>query len=641
MAPLPKPKTPSIEDLLKKPATTATTSAVAAPGVFKGAKKLAGTATKKAKSPSEMSQIELLEHKMKQIQTSDIERQTQSEAAQHSLPYINLKGFPISPEALTVLSQEEAQAKKTVVFLKVTDEIRLATANPSPDVFDLAKRISESEAADVQVYYCSEASIEFGISLYEALPKPVEIVYGVKISSEDLQKFEKEMSNFKDLQTKLQKASITDVVTLIIGAALKGNASDVHIEAEEEDIKVRLRIDGILHDTAAIPKDQWKLIISRIKLLSGMKINIDSVPQDGRITIYLTNEKIEIRVSALPTAYGESVVMRLLRPKSISLDFEQLGMEGLAWERLQKEIARPNGMIVTTGPTGSGKTTTLYAILKRLNTPEVKIITLEDPVEYKLQGINQSQIDHSKDYTFAKGLRSILRQDPDIVMVGEIRDTETAEIAVQAALTGHLVISTIHTNNAAGAIPRFLSMGVKPFFLAPALNCVIGQRLVRVLCPDCKGPIELDEAVMAQVKNELKDLPEAAKIKLDFDKIKFYGPSEKTKTCQTCNGLGYKGRLGIYELFTMNKEIEHMILGQSVSEYDMLDVAKKFGMITMTQDGLLKASRGLTSVDEVLRVAGIETEFDEEADEATDQQIASAEEESKKTKTSWIKNNPA
>jgi type II secretory ATPase GspE/PulE/Tfp pilus assembly ATPase PilB-like protein len=290
-------------------------------------------------------------------------------------------------------------------------------------------------------------------------------------------------------------------------------------------------------------------------------------------------------------------------------------------------------MIVTTGPTGSGKTTTLYAILKRLNTPEVKIITLEDPVEYKLQGINQSQIDHAKDYTFAKGLRSILRQDPDIVMVGEIRDTETAEIAVQAALTGHLVISTIHTNNAAGAIPRFLSMGVKPFFLAPALNCVIGQRLVRVLCPDCKAPIKLDEAVMEQVKKELSDLPAAANLKIDFAKIQFYGPSEKTKTCQTCNGLGYKGRLGIYELFTMNKEIEHMILGQSVSEYDMLAVAKKFGMITMTQDGLLKASRGLTSVDEILRVAGIETEFDEEADEAADKQIETTEKEAEKPKT--------
>lgn len=630
---LPKPKTPSIEDLLKKP-TTNVAANVTAPGLFKGAKKLAGSAAKKVKSVSDMSQIELLEHKMKQIQTSDIERRTQSEAQQHSLPYINLKGFPISPEALSLLSKEEAEAGHAIVFLKVTDEIRIATDQPGDQVFEIAKRLAEDQAADIQVYYCSEGSLQFGLSLYEALPKPIEVSYGVKISAEDLQRFETEITNFKELQEKLKKVSTTDLVTLILGAALKGNASDVHIEAEEEDVKIRLRIDGILHDAAAIPATQWKLIISRIKLLAGMKINIDTVPQDGRITIYLATEKIEIRVSTLPTAYGESVVMRLLRPKSISLDFEQLGIDGIAWERLKHEIERPNGMIVTTGPTGSGKTTTLYAILKKLNTPEVKIITLEDPVEYKLQGINQSQIDHSKDYTFAKGLRSILRQDPDIVMVGEIRDTETADIAVQAALTGHLVISTIHTNNAAGAIPRFLSMGVKPFFLAPALNCVIGQRLVRVLCPDCKQPVQLDDAIMTQIKTELGNLPKAANITVDVEKLVFYGPSDKTKECKTCNGLGFKGRIGIYELFTMNKEIEHMILGESVSEYDMLAIAQKFGMVTMTQDGLLKASRGITTVEEVLRVAGLETATDEEADEAADKQIAEAEAEAKKAKPS-------
>lgn len=603
--PLPKPKTPSIEDLLKK-AKSPVMAEKASPGLFKGAKKLPGEEKKKSKSLSEMSQLELLEQKMKQIQTSEIERLTQRESASHSLPYINLKGFPISPEALSLITKEEAEEAKTIVFLKVTDEIRLATSQPGEKVEKIAQKLASDQLSDVQIYYCSEASFQFGLSLYEALPKPIEVVYGVKISAEDLQRFEKELSNFKDLQEKLKKVSTTDLVTLIIGSALKGNASDIHIETEEREIKIRLRIDGILHEAAVIPSTQWKLIISRIKLLAGMKINIDSVPQDGRITIYLTNEKIEIRVSTLPTAYGESVVMRLLRPKSISLDFEQLGVEGLAWERLKEEIARPNGMIVTTGPTGSGKTTTLYAILKRLNTPEVKIITLEDPVEYKLPGINQSQIDHSRDYTFARGLRSILRQDPDIVMVGEIRDTETADIAVQAALTGHLVISTIHTNNAAGAIPRFLSMSVKPFFLAPALNCVIGQRLVRLLCNECKQPVEIDEALMTQVKHELTDLPKDSNINLDVNNLKFYAPSDKTKTCQACNGLGYKGRLGIYEIFTMNKEIEHMILGSSVSEYDMLAVAKKYGMITMTQDGLIKAARGLTSVEEVLRVAGME-----------------------------------
>jgi type IV pilus assembly protein PilB len=442
----------------------------------------------------------------------------------------------------------------------------------------------------------------------------------VTIESDKLKEYESAIANFQELQQRLESATTTDLVSLILAAALKGGASDIHIEAEEEVIKIRLRVDGILHEAASINKDKWKLIISRIKLLAGMKINITSVPQDGRITIFLTNEKIEIRVSTLPTAYGESVVMRLLRPKSISLDFEELGVRGLAWERLKTEIERPNGMIVTTGPTGSGKTTTLYAILKKLNTPEVKIITLEDPVEYKLTGINQSQIEHAKNYTFAKGLRSILRQDPDIVMVGEIRDTETAEIATQAALTGHLVISTIHTNNAAGAIPRFLSMGVKPFFLAPALNCVIGQRLVRRLCSDCKAPVVLDAALQAEVIDTLKKIPKSDNVKVDVNKLQFYGPSEKTKTCKSCNGLGYSGRMGIYEIFTMNKEIEHMILGSNVSEYDMLEIAQKHGMITMTQDGLLKALDGITSVEEVLRVAGIEAVIEEADDTEIDTQ---------------------
>ncbi len=614
MPTLKKPKTPSIEDLFKKQTVESAGIKAAKPGFVKGAP-LAKTKDKKEKSPSEMSQVELLELKRKEIQTSDIEKKAQTEAGNHALPYINLKGFPVSPEALTLINQDEAVANNVIAFAKLTDDIRIATNKPGEEVNQIASRLAKAHLADVQIYYCSDQSIKYGLDLYDYLPKIVASQSGVTIESDKLKEYESAISNFQELQQRLESATTTDLVSLILAAALKGGASDIHIEAEEEAIKIRLRVDGILHEAASINKDKWKLIISRIKLLAGMKINITSVPQDGRITIFLTNEKIEIRVSTLPTAYGESVVMRLLRPKSISLDFEELGVRGLAWERLKTEIERPNGMIVTTGPTGSGKTTTLYAILKKLNTPEVKIITLEDPVEYKLTGINQSQIDHAKNYTFAKGLRSILRQDPDIVMVGEIRDTETAEIATQAALTGHLVISTIHTNNAAGAIPRFLSMGVKPFFLAPALNCVIGQRLVRRLCSECKGSVVLDAALQTEVQETLKTIPESAKIKIDLNHLQFYGPSEKTKTCKKCNGLGYSGRMGIYEIFTMNKEIEHMILGSNVSEYDMLEVAQKHGMVTMTQDGLLKALDGITSVEEVLRVAGIEAVI-EEADDA-------------------------
>ena len=619
MATLKRPKTPSIEDLFKKKTTETKVVKTGKPGYIKGAP-VEKKKEVKIKSPSEMSQVELLEFKQKEIQTSDIEKRAEMKAAQLGLPFINLRGFPVSPEALILIDEEEAAEKNVIAFAKLSEDIRLATNKPSDEINKIAERIAKAQLSDVQVYFCSDQSMAYAIALYENLPKIIASSGGVTIEPEKLKEFESAINNFQELQQKLEESSTTDLVSLILAAALKGGASDIHIEAEEESIKIRLRVDGILHEAASINNDKWKQIISRIKLLAGMKINITAIPQDGRITIYLASEKIEIRVSTLPTAYGESVVMRLLRPKSISLDFEELGVRGLAWERLKAEIERPNGMIVTTGPTGSGKTTTLYAILKRLITPEDKIITLEDPVEYKLAGINQSQIDHAKNYTFGKGLRSILRQDPDIVMVGEIREPETAEIATQAALTGHLVVSTIHTNNAAGAIPRFLSMGVKPFFLAPALNCVIGQRLVRRLCADCKAPIKLDDALMTEVQNTLKTVPESANIKLDLNNLQFYGPSEKTKTCKTCNGLGYSGRMGIYEIFTMNKEIERMILDSNVSEYDMLDVAQKHGMITMGQDGILKALDGITSVEEVLRVAGIEATIEDADDEEIEEQ---------------------
>jgi type IV pilus assembly protein PilB len=478
---------------------------------------------------------------------------------------------------------------------------------PTKEVTNIAQRIAAEQHANVQVYLISEPSLTSALKLYDALPEIIEISYGLKIEAATLQKYEKETTNFTDLQERIRQVSTTDVITLMLGAALKHGASDIHIEAEEEEIKIRLRIDGMLQDAATMPKESWKQMIGRLKLLAGVKINIEDIPQDGRITIYLTTEKIEIRVSFLPTAFGESVVMRILRPKAIALEFDQLGVRGKAWEQLQREIKRPNGMIVTTGPTGSGKTTTLYAILKKLNTPDVKIITLEDPVEYKLSGINQSQVDYSKDYDFAKGLRSILRQDPDIVMVGEIRDLETADISIQASLTGHLVVSTLHTNSAAAAVPRFLSMGVKPFLLAPAVNAIIAQRLVRRLCGTCKEATELEPKLRDQIQTILGNIPKNSGVAIDPSHLQFYAPSPtQTPSSVTCNGLGYRGRVGIYEILVMSKEIEKIILSGNVSEYQMAALATTQGMVTMIQDGLLKALDGITSVEEVMRVADIE-----------------------------------
>ncbi|WKZ28612.1 MAG: GspE/PulE family protein [Patescibacteria group bacterium] len=538
--------------------------------------------------------------KMRDLDTQAKERETAKRGALLGASYINLKGFPISPEALVLLSQEQAEALQAVVFLQTGDEVRVGAVDPSrPDVKEAIYQVGERAHANVGTYIISEESFRHAFKLYDALPKVRKIVKGIEMTEEDLKKHQARMQSYKDLDSLMKGADVTDAVTIIIAGALKGDASDIHVEAEEKDVVVRYRIDGVLQDAARLERGIWPRIISRIKLFSSLKINVTNVPQDGRFTIFIGGKKTEVRVSTVPTSYGESVVMRLLRPSTISLGFEQLGIRGKAFEQLKREIDRPNGMIITTGPTGSGKTTTLYAILKKLNTSDTKIITLEDPVEYSLEGINQSPIDLSKDYTFAKGLRAILRQDPDVIMVGEIRDLETAETAIQAALTGHLMVSTIHTNSAAGAIPRFLSMGVKPFLLAPALNAVIGQRLVRRIHEDCKMEAEPDADQMKKAKAILGALSPESGEKRDLDKMTFW----KGKGCDACGDSGYKGRIGIYEIFTMSPEIEKVILSGNVSEYQMQEIAAKQGMITMAQDGLLKALDGLTTIDEVLAAA--------------------------------------
>ncbi len=608
--PIKPQKAQSIEDLFRKTGASASPSSNAQSGYVAGAQQNSQKKITKSVT-SETSKTKTLEEKMTAIKLQDLERLTQQRATELNLPYLDLTGFPIAPEILALLSREEAEKNRTVVFLKQDDEMRIATSEPGAAVQAIAERLATQERVNIQTYLVSDASLATALKLYDALPEIKEVIFGLRIDEASLAKYEQEISNFRDLQEKITHVSTTDTITLMLGAALKSGASDIHVEAEEDDVKLRFRIDGLLQDAARLPREAWKQMISRLKLLAGVKMNVEGLPQDGRITIYLTNEKIDIRVSFLPTAFGESIVMRILRPKTISLDFTNLGVRGKAWEQLKREIERPNGMIITTGPTGSGKTTTLYAILKQLNQPEVKIITLEDPIEYKLNGINQSQIDHSKNYDFSKGLRSILRQDPDIVMVGEIRDLETAEIAIQAALTGHLVVSTIHTNSAAGAIPRFLSMGVKPFLLAPAINAIIGQRLVRRLCQTCMVPAQLDPAMLAQAKSVLSQIPKNSGVAPDLEHLTFYGPPPEKNTCPTCAGLGYRGRVGVYEVMVMSKEVENLILTGNVSEYQMADIAATQGMITMAQDGLLKALDKLTSVEEVLRVADIEAVIEE------------------------------
>ncbi len=607
---------PSIADLLKQRASGQTAPVLPTPATVPTPEQVVTPAPEPppiapTPEPSPHSRIKLadkdvasaLSEKMQNISTREKEDEAARKGSSLGFPSINLKGFPISPEALSLLPEERARDLAAVAFLFTGPELRIGAVNPDdPRLKELLFELEERHKTHGQLYIISAESLEQGMKLYAALPKIKPIVKGVQITEEELAKYAAQMSDFASIAGVLTHANVTDVLTVIIAAAIKLNTSDVHIEAEETGIVVRFRVDGMLQEVTKLDREQWKRIIGRIKLIASLKINVSDQAQDGRFTIFQKNKQIDVRTSTIPTAYGESVVMRLLNPDSIALEFEQLGFRAAALKKLTKEIEKPNGMIITTGPTGSGKTTTLYAILKKLNTPDVKIITLEDPVEYKVEGINQSQIDYSKDYTFGKGLRSILRQDPDIVMVGEIRDLETAEIAIQAALTGHLLMSTIHTNDAAGAVPRFMSMGVKPFLLAPAINAIMGQRLLRKLCQVCKQPATLEAETLASVKTQLEKIPETSgETKVNAESVTWYAP----KGCEQCNMTGYKGRIGAYEILIKDAEIEKAILGGVISEYEMREIAGRQGMVTMVQDGLLKASEGLTSIEEVKRIVGL------------------------------------
>lgn len=544
---------------------------------------------------------EALNAKMASMALKQKEEQVHDHAASIGLPYIDLAGFPIGPDTIGIIPKDTAETLQVVCFLRTSEQLRVGAVDPlNPEIPPLLHALGQKHHAHVELYAISQHSFEAVQPLYDKLPKIRRTTSGVELTQDDIERFKSEIHDLRELDAKVQNISVTDTFSLLLAGALSSNSSDLHIEAEEDGIRARYRIDGVLVTVATLARDRWPRIISRIKLLAGLKLNITSAPQDGHITIFLNNDKVDVRVSTLPTAFGESVVMRILRSTATGISYDDLGLRGRAYDELKKEVERPHGMVIITGPTGSGKTTTLYAVLTQLNQADTKIITLEDPVEYKLAGINQSQVDWSKGYTFAAGLRSILRQDPDIVLVGEIRDTETAETAIQAALTGHLVLSTIHTNDAAGAIPRFLSMSAKPYLLAPALNAAVGQRLVRKICPDCKVADSLDAPTMEKVQATIASIPKNSGYAVDINRpLSFY----RGRGCEACHGIGYRGRIGIFEVFVVDDAIEKLIIDNQATEYAMRDAAKNQGMVTMVQDGLLKALDGMTTVEEVFRVA--------------------------------------
>lgn len=418
----------------------------------------------------------------------------------------------------------------------------------------------------------------------------------VKISKAKILEVENEVKNVLDFKEKINyylDTPITELLDIILAGAINLDASDIHIEPEKERAKIRIRIDGILQDVLFMNLQIYEVLLSRIKLLSGIKLNISDRPQDGRFSILIRDWAIEVRASSLPAEHGESIVLRILNPKTL-VELEGLGLRKDLLDIVNKEIKRPNGMIIVTGPTGSGKTTTLYAFLKKIRKSEIKIITIEDPIEYHLEAISQTQVDPKKGYDFASGLKSVMRQDPDVILVGEIRDLQTADTALQAALTGHLVLTTLHTNDAAGVVARLTSLGAKISNVEPALNMVIAQRLVRKICPKCK----LLE----------KPLPEELKIiKRELSSLKIKIPQEfkisRVKGCKDCNFTGYRKRVGIFEIFLVDDEIEKFLL-QEPSIVALKELAIKKGMVTMKQDGFLKVLQGVTTIKEVQRITG-------------------------------------
>jgi len=535
--------------------------------------------------------------------------------SKYDLPYIDLYRLGIDNEALRSISEKEAREMNVAPFKLFGKNIFIAVRTPNEDLFNKLKDAMERKNLVPTFYMASSASLNKVWSRYQEISMAEQSrVGGLEISSEVLKDIGKKIEHMQDIQKLVTEAlegnkihKISNLLEIVLAGAIAIKASDIHIEPEESRGRLRLRLDGVLQDINFFGLDVYRLLNSRIKLLSGVKLT-SKIAQDGRFSIAEEKEEINVRVSLIPGAYGESIVMRILDPKSIQVKLEELGIEPYLFSIINHAITKPNGMILVTGPTGSGKTTTLYAFLRKIYSPEIKIITIEDPVEYHLTGITQTQTNDEKGYSFAEGLRSALRQDPDVVMVGEIRDKETAETAVQAALTGHIVFSTLHTNNAAGVIPRLIDLGVNPKILVSALSLSMAQRLVRKLCQFCKkenAPTEEEtktmKLVLDSIKNEGKDLSKY-NVKVE-ENFKIFSPIG----CDKCNKTGYKGRIGIFEAIKTDEAIEN-IIPQNPSEHEIKKTARAQGTLTMRQDGVVKVLTGITSLAEVQSVVDLNEE---------------------------------
>jgi len=526
------------------------------------------------------------------------EEVTQARAAFLNLPYIDLTKIAV-PKKVVDLIPEESRNFYTLVPFELQDNmLKVAVVDASNlQALEALEFLGQKQNLEIQLYMASQASISSVLGQKKNLTNVVgEALKDIQQKQTDERPVEAETKGSKEEQV-LEDAPIIKIVDVILNNAVDANASDIHVEPSDTDVRVRYRVDGMLHTYLQLPKSVQSAIVSRIKILSNLKIDEQRLPQDGRFHMDFNRRSVDFRVSTLPLMYGEKIVMRLLDKSSGVPTLDQLGIRGKNFAWVQDNIKKPHGIFLITGPTGSGKSTTLYSILSLLNAPNVNIVTLEDPVEYFMEGVNQSQVNPDIGLTFAAGLRSILRQDPNIIMVGEIRDEETAELAVHAALTGHLVFSTLHTNNAVGAIPRLINMGIEPFLLSASMNLVMAQRLVRRLCPNCRVEIPIPVLAEKEIQKHLENVPEEYTTGLDLKKLTMYGP----KGCDKCGKSGYKGRIGIFEVLPMFPELQEKIYSQSAA-HTIYEATAKVGMITMKQDGIVKVLRGDTSLDEIIRV---------------------------------------
>jgi type IV pilus assembly protein PilB len=537
------------------------------------------------------------------IRVKEEEEATQKIAEQLHLSYANLQFRPIEREALLLVPESKARKAKLAVIFKRGDSLAIALQDPDNSYAKEILQNLQKQYPSVSLLIVSLKSLEHAWSFYSVGKGVKKITGQVAVSAETLKNFQEKITTIVALQNAVRDLSeqkdVSKILELLLASALRLNASDIHIEPRDQIIGLRLRIDGIMQNAGEFDLHTYRLLLSRVKLLSSMKLNIHNIAQDGRFSVELGELEIQIRSSILPGEYGENVVLRILNPASL-MSIANLGIREDLLSIVEEQIKKPNGLILTTGPTGSGKTTTLYAFLKKLKAPEVKIITVEDPIEYHLEGISQTQVAAEHGYTFASGLRSILRQDPDVILVGEIRDLETADTALQAALTGHLVFSTLHTNDAAGVVPRLSDIGANPVTIGPALNMAIAQRLIRRLCKKCKTIRKANEKELVLLEHVLGKVFSSGKIKQNIDKTT---KIPEAKGCAACGTSGYKGRVGVYEILTNNPEFEKFILNNpSITEIQ--EFAQAQGMITLKQDGFLKVLEGTTTIEEVERVVG-------------------------------------